>query len=187
MVIHGAETDLISLVESRTRPRTEPPVWREYWNPARDSMQRVPVDATMEERFKLIMSGARGIAEVKNDLITELCTGDWLYLDYWGCTAEVFGGVDPPGATRWEDFISPMLPHAKPEPPVPLDCDGSVGVETSGRYLPTSANTTSMIVSLRHHVQDLQAMGEVEVAKLERWQNFCAAHPEFCVVYQIDF
>ena len=113
IVIHGADTDLISLVESRTRPRTEPPVWREYWNPARDSMQRVPVDATMEERFKLIMSGASGLVEVKSDLIRDLCTGDWLCLDYWGCTADVFGGVDPPGATRWEDFISPMLPHAR--------------------------------------------------------------------------
>jgi len=142
----------------------------------------------MEDRFKLILSGARGIAEVKRALIQELCTGDWLYLDYWGCTADVFGGVEPPCSTRWEDFISPMFPNGEPEPPVHRDRDGSIlWVETSGRYLLTSANANSMIVSLRNHFHDLEVMGAVEVAKLERWHNFCAAHPDFCVVYQIDY
>jgi hypothetical protein len=142
----------------------------------------------MEDRFKLILSGTRGIAEVKRALIQELCTGDWLYLDCSGCTADVFGGVDPPGSTRWEDFISPMFPNGEPERPVHWDCNGSIlWVETSGQYLLTSANTNSMIVSLRNHFQDLEAMGAVEVVKLERWHNFCPAHPDFCVVYQIDY
>jgi len=64
IIIHATETDLISLVESRTRPRAEPPVWREYWVPDRDSFRRISADTTMEDRFKLVMSGSRSVRDV---------------------------------------------------------------------------------------------------------------------------
>jgi len=81
-----------------------------------------------------------------------------------------------------------MFPNDGPEPAVHRDADGSIlWVESSGRYLLTSENTESMFFSLRNHLCDLQAMGAAEVARLERWHNFCAAHPDFCVVYQIDY
>jgi len=44
-----------------------------------------------------------------------------------------------------------------------------------------------MIASLRGNMHDLQVMGEPEVAKLQRWRDFCVRHAGFCVVYAIDF
>ena len=188
IIIHGSKADLIALVEARTRPIIGPPVWREYWDAARESMQEFSREVKVEDRFKAIATSAREIAAIKSELIRELCTSDWLYLDYWGCTAEVFGGVDPPGATKWEEFVAPMFPDGPPEPPVHYDEDGSVlWIETSGRYLLSSSDTNAMIASLRKHVQDLSVMCEADIAKLERWHHFCAAHPDFCVVYQIDY
>jgi hypothetical protein len=188
IIIHGNEADLVAVVEARTRLNASPPVWREYWNADQELWQEFRREVSVEDRYKVIASGTRGIAEVKSGLIRDLCTGGWLYLDYWGCTAEVFGGVDPPGSTKWEDFIAPMFPNGAPERPVHRDEDGSIlGVETSGRYLLTSANTRTMLDSLRNHTKELQAMCAADIEKLERWHNFCASHPDFCVVYQIDF
>jgi hypothetical protein len=188
VIVRGAEVDLITLLESRTRPLAAPPVWRDYWDAGSESIQEFPRETTLTERLRVITSGGREMVEIKHELIRELCTSDWLHLDYWGCKAGVFGPGDPPGSTTWEDFISPMFPGAAPEPPVHHDDDGSVlWVETSGRYLLTSANTEAMILSLRSHSQDVTVMSEADVAKLERWHGFCMSHPDFCVVYQIDY
>ncbi len=188
VIIRGTETDLITLVESRTRPFADPPVWRNYWDAGSKSIQQFPQETTVAERLKVITSGGTELVETKEELIRELCTGDWLYLDYWGCTAGVFDGVDPPGSTTWEDFTSPMFPDGPPDPSVHRDDDGAIlWVETSGRYLLSSSNTGAMILSLRNHSQDLTVMSNAHIEKLERWHNFCIRQPDFCVVYQIDY
>lgn len=188
IIVRGSETDLIALVESRTRPLVGPPVWRDYWEPNRQSLQEFAREATVEERFKVILSGETGLTDIKSQLIRDLCTSDWLSLDYWGCMAEVFGGVEPPGSTKWEDFVAPMFEGSAPQPVVHRDDDGTVQwVENSGRYLLTVANLDAMIQSLRNRRLDLRIMGESEVGRLERWRHFCARHHDFCVVYQIDF
>lgn len=187
VIIYGDDGDLIALVESRTRPLVGPPVWRSYWDPTVGCLKEFPQEAAAEERLELIMSGAESIAEIKTALIRDLCTSDWLSVDYWGCMAEVFGGADPPDSTRWEDFVAPMFRDSASNALVPLSDDRSAPVDTSGRYLLTSANTDAMILSLRNNSQTLRVMSESDVKKLERWHTFCNHHPDFCIVYQIDF
>lgn len=186
IIIHGNDADLIAVVESRTRPNADPPVWREYWEGVCESFHVFPHGTSIEERFKRIRDGKKDVPAIKQDLIRDLCTSDWLYLDYFACTAEVFRGVEPPGSTTWEDFIAPMFACGAPKPAVHRDEDGSIlWVETFGRYLLTSANTEAMILSLRNHADEVQI--HATLPKLERWHNFCIAHPDFCLVYQIDF
>jgi hypothetical protein len=53
----------------------------------------------------------------KRELIEELCTRDWLNLDYWVCMGEVLAGGEPPGSTKWEDFIAPMFQATSAQEP----------------------------------------------------------------------
>ncbi len=71
----------------------------------------------------MILSGEMGLTDIKSQLIRDLCTSDWLSLDYWGCMAEVFGGVEPPVLTTWEVFIAPMFGGSGPQPVVHRDDD----------------------------------------------------------------
>ena len=187
LIIHGSDDDLIALVECRTRSSSGPPVWREYWDADQESVQEFPRTATVEQRFGLISQHATS-AEIKTQLVRELCTSDWLSLDYWGCFAEVFSGHRPPGSITWEEFIAPMFKGEVPEPIVHRDEDGSpIWLENTGRYLLANQNTDLMIHSLKNHIPELQVMGVSDVARFERWHALCARHSGFAIVYQIDF
>ena len=44
-----------------------------------------------------------------------------------------------------------------------------------------------MLASLRAHANDLRVMTDGDVARLQSWHDFCLKHPDYCVLYQIDF
>ena len=91
-------------------------------------------------------------------MIRELCTGDWITLDYWGCMAEVFRGLDPPGAIVWEDFTASIHGSA--------DQRGS-----SGRYILTNDNVAQIVHSLREHRKEIAVMNDESLSRLECWHT----------------
>jgi hypothetical protein len=143
IIVSGAEADLISLVEARTPPNSGPPVWHHFWNASLGSLQEFPRTATSEDRFHLIRSASESLDEIKGELMEAMCVSRPLFLDYWGCMAEVFRGGEPPGAVTWEEFAAPLQ-------------SGNEPVESSGRYLLTPENTEAILQSLRTHVRELR-------------------------------
>jgi hypothetical protein len=101
-----------------------------------------------------------------------------LYVDYWGCYAEVFAGGDPSGAVTWEAFTDPMHgPESSSKEPA----------GASGCYLLTDENVDSIICSLEAHRSEVKIMNDEQIAQLKAWRDFCRKFPGFCVLYQIDF
>lgn len=176
LILIADEADLVTLVEARTRPNSLPPVWRNRVDLASFSLQPFGEEATIADRLAGQLAAGSELVEIKTELIDELCTSDWIYLDYWGCMAEVFTGAEPPGASYWENFTAAMFEGPLPEEP-----------GLSGRYLLTASNIDAMTRSLRKHVHELDAMRERDVEMLERWHEFCGRHSDYRVVYQIDF
>jgi hypothetical protein len=120
-------------------------------------------------------------------MIRELCTSGWITVDYWGCMAEVFKGVDPPGSTIWENFTASMHGGAAAVVQHTDETGSVVWTETSGRYILTIDNVAQMIHSLKEHQNDLQVMNDESLSRFEGWYNLCRKHSNFSVVYQIDF
>jgi hypothetical protein len=188
LIISGTEADLIALVESRTRPMAGTPVWRDYWDASRESFREFPLAVPVEERLRVILSNGMRLTAIRIQLIRDLCSSAPVDVDYWGCIAEVFSGGKPPGCITWEDFIAPAFPEGPPEAGIHRDENGAIlWTETSGRYLLTAANSSAMIASLRNNLRGLKVMRESDVVKFERWHRFRTRHPEFSIVYQIDF
>lgn len=174
VVISASDADLVALVDLRTRPNQAPPVWRNYWDPTSEYLHDFTQDTGLSERFRRIIAGGTGITEIKDEMIRELCTGGWMTLDYWGCMAEVFRGLDPPGSLAWEDFIGSI--HG-----------GATERGSSGRYILTTGNVAQMMRSLRENQKDLQRMNDESLARLDGWHSLCKRCSDFSVVYQIDF
>ena len=106
----------------------------------------------------------RMLAEGRDPLVA---LGDEeIYLDYWGCYAEVFDG-HPEGSISSLDY----LPDEEEETFLLLRPD----------------HVDRMIKSLREHSDDLSIMDEEQIGKLEKWRDFCAANPNYMVAYFIDF
>jgi hypothetical protein len=135
--------------------------------------------AKIADRLKAHIQNGIALEAIKEELLHQMClSNNWLHIDYWGCWVEAFPVEGPPGAISWEDFTASIrkLP-AKP----------AEESETSGRYLLTADNVSSMLRSLEAHKHELTIMSQPEIDHLQRWQAFCRKHPSFCVVYQIDF
>ena len=84
-------------------------MWRHYWDDVHSLLKEFEPMTLVSDRLKAILTPDNPVRVVKEDLIRELCTSDWLNLDYFGCMAEVFAGAEPPGATTWEEFVAPMF------------------------------------------------------------------------------
>ena len=89
-----------------------------------------------------------------------------IYLDYWGCYAHVFNG-HPEGSISSLDYT----PGESEEIFLLLRPD-HVGL---------------MVKSLHEHADDLRVMNKEQIAKVERWRDFCAANPSHMVAYMFDF
>jgi hypothetical protein len=175
VVIRADESDLISLVESRTTSDGIP-VWKSYWNAERESSVDFERATKAAERLKTQLHHGRTLEEIKDELLWEICIGGrFLYLDYWGCWVEAFPVEGPPGAVPWDEFT------------VPIRAVAETNKEASGGYLLTDANAGAIIRSLTVHRNELTIMGDPEIDQLRRWRAFCLKHPGFCILYQIDF
>jgi len=106
----------------------------------------------------------RMLAEGRDPLVA---LGDEeIYLDYWGCYAEVFDG-HPEGSISSLDY----LPDEEEETFLLLRPD----------------HVDRMVRSLNEHRDDLNIMDKEQLEKLERWRDFCAANPSQMVAYIFDF
>jgi hypothetical protein len=75
------ETELIALVDLRTRPLTDPPVWRECWNPDSEAFEEFPATTPAAERFAYQRQTGVTLEEIKADLTRELCLSGWIDVD----------------------------------------------------------------------------------------------------------
>ena len=91
--------------------------------------------------------------------------GEEIYLDYWGCYAEVFDG-HPDGSIS----SSAYLPDEEDETFLLLRPE----------------HVDQMIKSLYEHRDGLSIMDNEQIEKLERWKDFCAANPSHRVAYMFD-
>jgi hypothetical protein len=104
---------------------------------------------------------------LKYKLVDSLCvTGDWLYLDYWACYAEVFV-TDPPGSIP--DYE--LFPH----------------LEEQGFLLLLPTHVDRMLASLAAHHSELRVMSPEHVAQLRQWRDECARDSEKMVAYFLDY
>ena len=106
----------------------------------------------------------RMLAEGRDPLVA--LEDEEIYLDYWGCYAEVFEG-HPEGSTSSLDY----LPDEEEETFLLLRPD----------------HVDRMIKSLHEHREDLSIMDKGQLAELEKWRDFCAANPNYMVAYMFDF
>lgn len=177
IIIRGEGSDLAALVDLRTTAYI-PPVWKQYWDADQQRLTNFDSLVTAAERFKVLIETGSTIEEIKEELLHELCVSHWLYIDYWGCSSEVFNG-SPPGAITWEEFAAPIYSAAS-QPK-------QEAVGSSGCYLLTHENIDSILKSLEFHRHELEIMDGPKIDRLRSWQNLCRKHPGFSILYQIDF
>lgn len=77
----AGESELIALVDLRTRPLVDPPVWRERWNPETESFDLFDSLATAAERFAHQKALGSTLDEIKDELSRELCLSSWINVD----------------------------------------------------------------------------------------------------------
>jgi hypothetical protein len=174
LVIEGNESDLVTLVDFRTR-REGASIWQSYWSGGEERIIDFEPRTPNSARLGIQLAHGTTLEEIKEDLLRRLCTMQAMfYLDYWGCSAEVFI-TGPPGAQTWEQFVAPIRKsHVEP--------NGS-----SGCYLLTQENVDAILRGLRSHQDELQIMTLADIERLASWQQFCAKDPGFCILYQMDF
>ncbi|HKD82731.1 MAG TPA: hypothetical protein VKH81_23775 [Candidatus Angelobacter sp.] len=179
IVVHGDALELVALVDARNK-RNQPHIWQRYWHEAEERFIDFAPGTTNAERLKTKIDYGKTLEEIKEDLLRDVFTMQfWLYVDYWGCASEVFPIGLPPGALTWEEFTAPIwVDRAISEKRVP----GSQGC-----FLLTAENVASILKGLKNHRNELQIMGDPEIAKLESWYSFCHKYPGFCILYQVDF
>jgi hypothetical protein len=103
------------------------------------------------------------LAEGRDPLIA--LGGEEIYLDYWGCYAHVFNG-HPEGSISSLEYT----PGEKEEIFLLLRPD----------------HVDLMVRSLNEHADDLRVMNKEQIAKVERWRDFCADNPSHMVAYMFD-
>jgi hypothetical protein len=106
------------------------------------------------------------LEQLKDELIYNFAFGvERIYLDYWGCYAEVFG-EDPDGSISSMKYL---------------------GYEEESYLFLKPPHVDRMIRSLKEHLDDLRVMGKAEIERLEYFRAFCAGHPGYWVAYIFDF
>ncbi len=94
---------------------------------------------------------------------------DALYVDYWGCFAEVFTG-------RHLDRSCETNLVLRPDDP-----DGAYV------YFLLVPHVDAMLSSLRAHWSEVTVMDDADLARLVEWRDRCASDPALRVAYSIDF
>jgi hypothetical protein len=101
IIIHANESELATLVDMTTW-LGRPHLWQKYWDAKKEDFVDFEPTTPTTERLRIKLREGTSIERIKEELLGELCIGGWLYVDYWGCYAEVFAGGDPSGAVTWE-------------------------------------------------------------------------------------
>jgi hypothetical protein len=115
---------------------------------------------------RLIAEG-NPLKQLKDELIHDFAFGEErIYLDYWGCYAEVFTEGDPKGSLSSMKYF---------------------GYEEDLYLFLKPSHVDRMTRSLKEHLNDLRIMGEAEIERLEYFRDFCAGHPGYWVAYLHDF
>lgn len=122
---------------------------------------------SVAEAVERLISDKTPLSQLKIDLLHDLAFGEEeIYLDYWGCYAEVLNRGNLQGSFSSITYFG----------------------DEEGRYhflLPFQVDL--MIRSLKKHPKDLPVMGKAGVERLEYFRDFCFSHPEYWVAYIFDF
>jgi len=122
---------------------------------------------SVSDAVERLISGEYTLTGLKIEAIQDFAFGDEeIYLDYWGCYAEVFDGR-PEGSISSVEY----LPDQEEKTFLLLRLD----------------HVDQMIRSLYNHINDLSVMDEEKIKKIEKWRSFCAANPDYIVAYMFDF
>ncbi|MGA2654093.1 MAG: hypothetical protein ABSF28_26530 [Terracidiphilus sp.] len=118
-------------------------------------------------RLSQLRQQGRTEEQLKCDVVQSLCiSSDPLYLDYWGCYAEVFIG-DPPGSIP----ESELFPHLKEQ-----------------RYLLLrSDHVDLMLASLESHRAEVVVMSDANVSLLRNWRDQCGQDTGKMVAYFFSY
>jgi hypothetical protein len=96
---------------------------------------------------------------------------DRIWLDYYGCYAEVFE----------ESSSRPTLDLYELLYQLQIDEDGPSVLLLETNHL------EQMIQSLHEHIHELRIMDTDDVKRLESWRDFCVANPDYMVAYHFDY
>jgi hypothetical protein len=122
---------------------------------------------SVTEAVERLISDKAPLLELKTDLLHDLAFGEEeIYLDYWGCYAEVFNRNNLQGSFSSRQYFN----------------------DEEGRYqflLPSHVDL--MIHSLKKHPKDLPIMGKEGVERLVYFRDCCINHPGYWVAYIFDF
>ncbi|MBA2341455.1 MAG: hypothetical protein H0V88_13780 [Pyrinomonadaceae bacterium] len=122
---------------------------------------------SIPDTLERLLSSEYTLTGLKSELAQDFAFGDEeIYLDYWGCYAEVFDG-HPEGSISSLDYF----PDHEEETFLLLRPD----------------HVDQMIRSLCNHMDDLSIMNKEQIEKVGRWRDFCAANPSYMIAYQFDF
>lgn len=123
-------------------------------------------EVPIPDRIRRLRESGLAESELKRVLVDSLCVfGEWLYVDYWACYAEVFGD-DPPGSVSDRE----LFPHLRSPHFLLLQAD----------------HVDRMIGSLSLHRAEVTVMGEKEISLLEQWRHRCTTHDSTMIAYFFD-
>ncbi len=126
------------------------------------SQNGTPVTKAVEE-----LLAETKLNDFKKQLALDFCLGEeTVYLDYWGCHAHVFSGVEPPGS---------------------ISCGKYFREEECDFLLLTSEHVDRMLKSLYEHSDDLRVMRKETIGRVEYFRDFCRSHSNYWVAYRFDF
>ena len=112
-----------------------------------------------------LLGGGLSLDELKADIVYHIAFGDEeIFLDYWGCFAEVLGG----------------------DPDQPLDgTEYLPALEEPGFCLLSVRHVDQILASLQVHRHELQVDTDLDL--LAAWRERVAGEPAVCVAYVFDF
>lgn len=107
------------------------------------------------------------LKQLKEELISDFAFGkEEIYLDYWGCWAEVFDQTHPKGSISSLKYL---------------------GHEEELYLFLKPPHVDQMIQSLKKHVNELRVMKQKDIERLEYFRDFCLGHSGYWVAYHFDF
>jgi len=122
---------------------------------------------SVAEAVERLIAEENTLKRLKDELIHDFALGEeTIYLDYWGCYAEVFAEGDPKGSLSSVKYF---------------------GYEEELYMFLKPPHVDRMIRSLKEHLNDLPIMGNEGIERLEYFRDFCAGHPGYWVAYIFDF
>jgi len=122
---------------------------------------------SVAEAVERLIAEKHPLDQLKDELIHDFAFGvEEVYLDYWGCYAEVFTEGNPKGSLSSMKYF---------------------GYKEEVYLFLQPQHVDRMIRSLNQHLDDLRIMGKAEIERLEYFRDFCVGHTGYWVAYIFDF